>query len=148
MKYVGIIIALFCLCLPIAAQQHEPQAEHKLVQFQLALVKRGPKSMAAGWETSSLREQHLAYVQSLAQAGKLMIAGRIKDDPELLGVVIFRTDSAAQARNWLNADPAITGGQFTAELHPWWSEDVMKKTATPGNFAFHRAPSLLENFTG
>jgi uncharacterized protein YciI len=136
MKYAGIVIALLCLCLPVAAQQHEPQSEkqpaHKLVQFQLALVKRGPKAMPAGWETSSLRERHLAYVQSLAQAGKLMIAGRIKDDPELMGVVIFRTESAAEARNWLDADPAVTAGQFTAELHPWWSEDVMKKTATPG----------------
>ena len=134
MKHALIVIALLCLCLPAAAQQHEQQSqpEHKLMQFQMALLKRGPKAMPAGWETSSLRERHLAYVQSLIQSGKVMIAGRIQDDPELVGVVIFRTDSADDARNWVNADPAVTAGHFTVELHPWWSEDVMKKTATPG----------------
>jgi len=31
------------------------------------------------------------------------------------------------------ADPAVAAGHFILELHPWWSEDVMKKTTTPGN---------------
>jgi len=62
----------------------------------------------------------------------VMIAGRIQNDPELMGVVIFRTDSADEARNLVTADPAVTDGYFTIELHPWWAEDVMKKTATPG----------------
>lgn len=134
MKHTLIPIALLCLCLPVAAQQHEPQSqpEHKLVQFQMALLKRGPKNMPAGWETSSLRERHLAYMQSLVRSGKVMIAGRIQNDPELVGVAIFRTESADEARNWVSADPAVTAGHFTAELHPWWSEDVMKRTATPG----------------
>jgi len=29
------------------------------------------------------------------------------------------------------ADPAVAGGHFIAEMHPWWSEDIMKKTMTP-----------------
>jgi uncharacterized protein YciI len=129
MKHALALIAFLSLCLPTAAQQQEPQ--HKLVQFQMAILKRGPKPMPADWETSSLRERHVAYVQSLVQSGKAMIAGRIKDDPEMVGVLIFRTESADEARNWATADPAVTAGHFTAELHPWWSEDVMKKTTTP-----------------
>jgi len=134
MKHGLIVIALLGLCLPAAAQQHEQQSqpEHKLLQFQMALVKRGPKPTPADWETSAPRQRHLAYVQSLVRAGKVMIAGRIQNDPELMGVVIFRTDSADEARNLVTADPAVTDGYFTIELHPWWSEDVMKKTAVPG----------------
>src|SRR5258705_11847765 len=60
-----------------------------------------------------------------------MIAGSIKDDRELVAVYIFRTKSADEAKSWVMADPAISGGHVVAELHPWWSEDVMKKTTTP-----------------
>jgi hypothetical protein len=60
-----------------------------------------------------------------------MIAGPIKDDPDLRGVYIFRTKSADEARGWVMADPAVAAGHFTVEIHPWWSEDVMKKTTTP-----------------
>jgi uncharacterized protein YciI len=60
-----------------------------------------------------------------------MIAGPIKDDPELRGVYIFRTKSADEARGWVMADPAVAARHITVEMHPWWSEDVMKKTTTP-----------------
>ena len=129
MKKAFIVIAL--LCLPVAAQQAEPQ--HKLIQFQMALLKRGPKPVPADWQTSTLRQQHVAHVQSLLQSGKAVIAGPVKDDSELAGVLIFRTKSADEARGWIMADPAVAAGHFILELHPWWSEDVMKKTTTPGN---------------
>jgi uncharacterized protein YciI len=63
------------------------------------------------------------------ESNKLMIAGPIRDDNELLEVHIFRTKSAEEATAWLNEDPAVAAGHLAFELHPWWSEDVMKKTA-------------------
>ena len=129
MKHARIVIAVLCLCLPAAAQQQEPQ--HKLVQFQMAILKRGPKPIPRGGLTSPLRQNHIAYIQSLLQTGKVIIAGPFTDDTELAGVVIFNTRSADDAQNWINADPAIKAGYFTPELHPWWSEEVMKKTTTP-----------------
>lgn len=129
MRKVLLPTLLLCLCLPLAAQQAEPQ--HKLVQFELVLLKQGPNAMPSDWETSSLRQQHLEYVYSLLQTGSAIIAGRIKDDPELRGVLIFNTKSADEAKNWMAADPAVKAGYFAMELHPWWSEPVMKKTTTP-----------------
>ena len=29
------------------------------------------------------------------------------------------------------SDPRVAAGHFTAEMHPWWSEDVMKKASKP-----------------
>jgi uncharacterized protein YciI len=120
------------------AQEHKkpetaqtPQTpESKLMQFQMALLKRGPKATPADWETSELRKEHLAYVRSLVASDKAMIAGRIMDDPGLRGVVIFRTKSAEEAKAWIMGDPAISAGHFEVEMHPWWSEDVMKKSTT------------------
>lgn len=134
MKKLLILMTLLCVAVPVAGQQQQQQKaepQHKLLEFQMALLKRGPKAVASGWETSELRKQHHAYVQSLLEADKAMIAGRIEDDPELRGVYIFRTKSADEARGWVMADPAVAAGHFAVEMHPWWSEDVMKKTTTP-----------------
>ena len=133
MKRLLVLLTLLCAFVAVAAQQTSPQPEpqFKLVQFQMALVKRGPKVLPADWLTSPLHKQHIDYVLSLLEANKAMIAGPVKDDAELLGVYIFRTQSADEARGWIMADPAVAAGYFVTELHPWWSEDVMKKSSTP-----------------
>ncbi|HSK62592.1 MAG TPA: YciI family protein, partial [Pyrinomonadaceae bacterium] len=136
MKRFLALLALLSVFVPVAAQQADQQQkqaepQHKLLQFQMALLKRGPKATPADWETSSLRQQHVAYVHSLIAAGKAMIAGRIIDDAVLRGVLIFRTKSADEAQAWIMADPAVAAGHYEVEMHPWWSEDVMKKTTTP-----------------
>lgn len=135
MRKLFVLVALFCLVVPVAAQQPQQQQQKadpasKLLQFQMVLLKRGPRATPADWETSDLRKEHLAYVRSLIASDKAMIAGRIMDDPDLRGVVIFRTKSAEEAKAWIMGDPAIIAGHFEVETHPWWSEDVMKKTTT------------------
>lgn len=134
MKKLLLFTTLLCVVLSVAAQQQQqqqPEPQFKLKEFQMVLLKRGPKEVTSNWENSDLRKQHLAYVQALLEADKAMIAGRIQDDPELRGVFIFRTKSADEARGWVGADPAVAAGHFAVEMHPWWSEDVMKKTTTP-----------------
>jgi len=130
MKKPLILLALFSLCVPLIAQEHE--AEHKLVQFQMVLLKRGPKPMPRGWLSSPLLREHMAYLQSLLTSGKAIIAGPIQDDPELAGVLILNSKSTDEARTWVTTDPAVNAGYFTAEAHPWWSEDVFKKNGKPG----------------
>ncbi|MCA1577831.1 MAG: YciI family protein [Acidobacteria bacterium] len=130
MKKLFALLTLVCVLLPVAAQQQQAEPQHKLLEFQMALLKRGLEAIS-DWETSDLRKRHHEYAYSLLDADKAMIAGPIKDDPELLGVYIFRTKSADEARAWVMADPAVAAGHFTVEMHPWWSEDVMKKTTTP-----------------
>src|SRR5689334_4667124 len=129
MKKALILLALFCCCMPVIAQEHE--TEHKLVQFQMVLLKRAPTTPRGGI-APPLRRQHVGYYQSLLASGKALIAGPIQDDPEWSGVAIFNTKSADEARAWATADPAVAAGFFTVELHPWWSEDVFKKNVQPG----------------
>jgi uncharacterized protein YciI len=136
MRKLSVLIALICLVVPVAGQQSQQQQQKadpasKLLQFQMVLLKRGPRATPADWETSDLRKEHVAYVRSLIASDKAMIAGRIMDDADLRGVVIFRTKSADEARAWIMGDPAIIAGHYEVEMHPWWSEDVMKKTTTP-----------------
>lgn len=138
MKKLFVLMTLLCAVVTVLAQEHkkEPQAQKpdpqsKLIEFQMALLKRGSKPLPRNWQVSPLRQRHIAYVQSLLVAGKAVIAGPIRDDDELRGVVIFRAKSGDEARSWIMADPAVAAEIFAVELHPWWSEDVMKRTATP-----------------
>jgi uncharacterized protein YciI len=137
MKKLLVLLTLLCALVSVAAQDHkqtEPQKsepQNKLIEFQMALLKRGPKVMPRNWQVSPLRQQHLSYMRALLEAGKVVIAGPVMDDPELRGVVIFRARSADEARSWAMADPAVAAEFFAVEMHPWWSEDVMKKTTTP-----------------
>ena len=127
MKRALLLIAFFCF--PIAAQE-KAEPKSKLVEFQMALLKRGEKSFPPDWQTSELRQKHIAYVRSLLETGKAMIAGPLQDDPEIAGVLIFRTKSSDEASSWITADPIVAAGYFIPELHPWFAEDVMKKPTT------------------
>jgi uncharacterized protein YciI len=115
----------------VAAQaQEKSEPEHKLIEFHMALLKPGPNYSAAGM-SQELRSQHIANVMSLLETGKAVIAGPLADDSGIAGVFVFRAKSAEEARSWADNDPAVKAGFFKAEMHPWWSEDVMKKPATP-----------------
>lgn len=137
MKKLLTLTMFLVAVVPLLAQDHkqaEPQKtepQNKLIEFHMALLKRGPKVMPRNWQVSPLRQQHLSYIRSLLESGKVVIGGPVMDDPELRGVVIFRANSADEARSWAMADPAVAAQFFAVEMHPWWSEDVMKKTTTP-----------------
>lgn len=123
---------MLCGTVAIAQEQKKAEPQHKLIEFQMALLKRGPNwSAAPAKDAPEIQQRHVAYVQSMLESGKLMIAGRVRDDNELVAVYIFRTKSADEARAWLAEDPGVAAGHLVPELHPWWSEDVMKKTTTP-----------------
>jgi uncharacterized protein YciI len=114
----------------LAPAQEKSEPQHKLIEFHMALLKRGPNYSASGMP-KDLRSEHIANVMSLLESGKAIIAGPLGDDSDIAGVFVFRAKSAEEARAWAEADPAVKAGFFSAEMHPWWSEDVMKKPSTP-----------------
>jgi uncharacterized protein YciI len=128
---ISAIAVLFPLIL--ASLTFARQGEgHKLIQFQMAIMKKGPK-----WDTTRdeergpILQQHLANVLSMYKSGKLALAGPFGDDTNLVGIFILRTASADEAKSWVNDDPAVKAGLMAPEFHPWWSEDVFKKPNLP-----------------
>ena len=122
------------LILPVvtgAQPQEQAAPAPKLIQFHMAILKRGPKWTGSRGADPLLIQQHVDYAQSLLKSGQAVITGPIRDESDIVGVYIFRARSADEARAWVMADPAVAGGHIIPELHPWWSEDVMKKTETP-----------------
>lgn len=113
-----------------AQQKEEPKLE--LVQFQMALLKKGPKwEGTAEQQRNQILQQHFANVMSLLDSGKAVVAGPLGDDTDLAGIFILRASSAEEAKTWVESDPAVKAGLFTAEMHPWWSQDIFKKMNSP-----------------
>lgn len=117
------------VCSVAFAQQ--PKPENKLVQFQMAILKKGPRwdSMKSEEKNATL-EKHVANAVALLDSGKAIIAGPFNDKTDLAGIFIFRAASSDEAKPWIDADPAVQAGLMVPEMHPWWSEDIFKKAAT------------------
>ena len=110
----------------------KPDAAPKMVEFHMALLRHGPKWTAAeNAETTRLHQEHLTYVMSLLDTGKAILAGPFTDGGDIDGVFVFRAKSAEEAKAWAEADPSVANGFRTAEMHPWWSEDIFSKPSTP-----------------
>ena len=127
-----LIIALTYIVPPLVAAQEKKEPQSKLVQFQMAILKKGPKwTSPQAPETQKILHQHLINVLALLDSGKAVIAGPFGDDTELAGIFILRTSSSDEAKTWVDGDPAVKAGLFVVEMHPWWSEDIFKKRNSP-----------------
>jgi uncharacterized protein YciI len=134
MKRLALLFVIGCFLSVtpfVRAQQTEPQ-KSKLVQFQMALLKKGPKWPATQTpESQRILHQHLVNVLALLDSGKAVLAGPLGDDTDLAGIFVLRASSAEEARTWVDADPAVKAGLFVPEMHPWFSEDIFKKRIAP-----------------
>ena len=60
---------------------------------------------------------HFAYLKSLLDAGKLVLAGPSLDPP--FGIIVFEAESEDEARRLIEGDPSVAAGVQTPELHPF-----------------------------
>lgn len=132
---LGGLLLLVVLSPKVLSQEKKEtktEPEHKLVQFHMALLKRGPKwTGAESAESKRLQAQHVEYVTSMLDSGKAIIAGPLTDGGEIGGIFVFRASSAEEAKAWAEADPTVAAGVRIAEMHPWWSEDIFGKPTQP-----------------
>ena len=129
-------LILLVMASPLVLSQQKPESKnepaHKMVQFHMALMKRGPKwTVAENEETKRVHQQHVEYVTSMFDSGKAVIAGLVTDGGELDAVFIFRASTAEEAKAWAEADPKVVAGYRAVEMHPWWSDDIFGKPAKP-----------------
>ena len=102
-------------------QQAEPKKEAapKMVEFHMAVLKHGPKWVQEeNTETKRLLQQHIEYLTTLLESGKAVLAGPITDGGEVTGVLVLRAKSAAEAKEWMDAEPSVASGFQIAEIHP------------------------------
>jgi uncharacterized protein YciI len=71
-------------------------------------------------EDNAVLERHFARFQEATKSGQLILAGRTKESGDkTFGIAIFRASDEAAARAFMEADPTVSAGLMTAELHPF-----------------------------
>ena len=122
----------FLLLLASLSFAQQKEGSPKLVQFQMAIMKKGPKwDSTSQQELNSIKQQHLSNVVSLLDSGKAIIAGPFGDNTDIVGIFILRAPSADDAKAWVESDPAVKAGLMVPEIHPWWSQDIFRKANMP-----------------
>jgi uncharacterized protein YciI len=99
-------------------KKENPGAKDVMAAHAFCLVKPGPASPDA-----ARHYDDDGSIEALRHAGLLSAAGPIRDDPELLGVVVFKTPSLDEARRTMASIPSVKSGRLEVEYHVWWTAD-------------------------
>ena len=126
MKFPHPTLLFACgLCLvPLRAAENKPAAGPdpmlQMTTYFMGLLSRGPN---AGTGTAEEREKiqaaHLANIERLHLAGKLLVAGPFLDNGILRGIFIYKCASLEEAQALAATDPSVQAGRLIVEIHPW-----------------------------
>ena len=71
-------------------------------------------------EEAQTISDHFDYLQGLTRQGVAIFVGRtLNTDPSTFGIVVFYAASEPEARQIMEADPAIRRGVMRSELFPF-----------------------------
>jgi uncharacterized protein YciI len=73
---------------------------------------------------ANIQIAHLNNIDSLHEAGKLVLAGPFGDD-QGGGIFILKAKSLEEAIQMCESDPAIKNKRLNYKVRPWWSDKTM-----------------------
>ncbi|RKD98485.1 YciI family protein [Marinifilum flexuosum] len=101
--------------------------QYGMSKYVMAFLKRGPVRSQDSITAAELQKAHLENIESLADVGKLVLAGPFFDDGEIRGIYIFNVETIEEAKALTETDPAIKAGRLVMELHPWYGSAALKQ---------------------
>lgn len=117
------LFALAAVLLIASAWTFGPDGEKKdweMKQYYFVMLMKGPNRNQDSLTSKKLMEGHMANINKLADEGKLSIAGPFGDDGDWRGILILNAKTKEEAKEWVEADPAVKAGRLKYEIHPWW----------------------------
>jgi uncharacterized protein YciI len=93
--------------------------------YVIAFLKRGSTPSTDSIESARLQAAHMANINRLAKAGKLVLAGPFYGKDSLRGIYIFDTDKIDSAKKWTQSDPAIQQGSLKMDLKLWYGSAAL-----------------------
>ena len=144
MKYIApylplilIILVLACSSQPTMEKDPPTEGETEIVydsaaaakygadaygmrKYVMAFLKKGPNRDIDSTRAAELQAAHMENIVSMAEAGKLALAGPFFGDGELRGIYVFNVQSIEEAEELTNSDPAIQAGSLEMELLEWY----------------------------
>lgn len=83
------------------------------------ILMSGPNRSQSKAEAQELQKAHLAYMDSLHEDGKLIMAGPFMEDGAWRGVVVYRLATVEEANTLAAGDPMVKVGRLKIEARPW-----------------------------
>ncbi len=116
----------------------------ELEEYQFGLLRKGPNhGKGTKEEGEKAQAGHMANIQKMGRAGKLMAAGPMGDNGDLRGIFLFKA-SAEEARTLAAEDPAIQQGRLVLDLHSWHGPRSIGVTL---NEAYRKDPGIKMTMT-
>lgn len=115
-RFASFLLLAAATTLPLAAVEMPPN----MTTYYFGILTKGPKWSAEETpERQKVGEGHMAHIQAMAKAGKLVLAGPFMDDGDWRGVLIYRTKTIEEAQRLADNDPAVAAGRLVVKMHPW-----------------------------
>lgn len=117
---VAFAAALACV-LAAAPARAQGKDEYDMGRMQLVLLR------SVGWKPRPLSlldtvwGDQRARVKALVEAGQVALAGEVADEGLLREILVFKTQSAAEARAAVEALPAVAAGALRPEYLTWFA---------------------------
>jgi uncharacterized protein YciI len=97
-----------------------PELPREMRTYYFGLLRRGPRWTSERTpEAAQIQEGHMAHINRTAETGKLVVAGPLTDDGQIRGILVYKVESAEEARALAEADPAVKAGRLVVDVHPW-----------------------------
>lgn len=91
-------------------------------QYWMVFLKKGPRPEQDSATETLIQRKHMASINALVAARKLILAGPIGGDDELRGIFIMNCQDSAEAADLVMQDTAVITGRLTFEIRPWWTQ--------------------------
>jgi len=135
---LALALAAFALAAPAqkavegAAPGYDAQLARKLGaddygmrHYVLVLLRTGPHPLPEGAARDAMFKGHMANIQRLASARKLVLAGPLDDKEGLRGMFVFAVPSIEEAKKLVATDPVIAQGEMAAEYHEYYGSAAL-----------------------
>jgi uncharacterized protein len=101
--------------------------DYGMRRYVMAFLTAGPNQDLSPERAAELQRGHMAHIQAMAAAGKLVMAGPFLDGGQMRGIFLFAVDSIEEAEALTAADPAVQAGRLGMELRPWYGSAALMK---------------------
>jgi hypothetical protein len=110
--------------------------DYGMRKYVLVLLRTGPHPMPKGPARDAMFKGHMANIERLASARKLVLAGPLDGKDGLRGMFVFAVPDIDEAKKLVATDPTIARGELVAEYHTYYgSAALMQVNDTHGKLA-------------
>jgi uncharacterized protein len=98
--------------------------DYGMKRYVMAFLKSGPNRDQDPEAAQEIQAGHMAHITSMAESGKLVLAGPFLDGGDVRGIFVFDA-TMEEAEALTAADPAVQSGRLVMELHAWYGSAAL-----------------------